>query len=134
MFTASRILYGLGLRGLAPRWVSYCTKGGLPVAALGVCVCGYWVDIWFVTLTRSDLVLLPLVGFHGSQERILKGFHVRLLQVVMGVVGLLTKFRANSWFIGISTIGTFIGWWTINLTFLRFCKPCRRFPRSANGN
>lgn len=40
MFTASRILYGLGLRGLAPRWVSYCTKSGVPVAALAVCVSG----------------------------------------------------------------------------------------------
>ena len=40
MFTASRILYGLGVRGQAPRWVSYCNKSGVPVAALGVCVCG----------------------------------------------------------------------------------------------
>ena len=45
MFTASRILYGLGLRGLAPRWVSYCTKGGIPIAALGVCVCGSSIDV-----------------------------------------------------------------------------------------
>jgi len=45
MFTASRILYGLGLRGQAPRWLSYCTKSGVPVAALGVCVCGSLIDV-----------------------------------------------------------------------------------------
>lgn len=45
MFTASRILYGLGVRRQAPRWVSYCTKNGVPVAALGVCVRGSLIDV-----------------------------------------------------------------------------------------
>ena len=45
MFTASRILYGLGVRGLAPRWVAYCSKNGVPVAALGVCVCGSLIGV-----------------------------------------------------------------------------------------
>ena len=77
-----------------------------------------------VSLTRSILVLLPLVGFHGCQEWILKGFHVSSLQVVVGCGGFAHEIPSKSWFIGISTLGTFIGWWTINLTFLRLCKPC----------
>ena len=35
---------------------------------------------------------------------------------------------SESWFIGISTLGTFIGWWTINLTFLRFCESYYQSP------
>ncbi|KAF9784365.1 general amino acid permease 1 [Thelephora terrestris] len=86
MFTASRILYGLGLRGLAPRWVSYCTKGGLPIAALAICSCFPWLAFMAVK--------------SGSA-------------------------KVFTWFINISTLGTFIGWWTINLTFLRFWAACR---------
>jgi len=33
--------------------------------------------------------------------------------------------KVFTWFINISTLGTFIGWWTINLTFLRFWAACR---------
>ena len=76
-----------------------------------------------MTQLHSVLVLLPLVGFHGRQERILKGFHVGLfLQVIANYRGFAHEILSTSWFIGISTLGTFIGWWTINLTFLRFCK------------
>ena len=76
-----------------------------------------------MTLTRCNLVSLPLVSFHGRQERILKGFHVGLfLQVIANYRGFAHEILSTSWFIGISTLGTFIGWWTINLTFLRFCK------------
>ncbi|KDQ26494.1 hypothetical protein PLEOSDRAFT_1057045 [Pleurotus ostreatus PC15] len=34
LFCASRVLYGLALRGQAPRFLAYCTKNGLPVAAV----------------------------------------------------------------------------------------------------
>ncbi|KAA1475488.1 hypothetical protein DENSPDRAFT_842273 [Dentipellis sp. KUC8613] len=34
LFCASRILYGLALRGQAPRIFTYCTKAGLPIAAV----------------------------------------------------------------------------------------------------
>lgn len=79
MFTASRILYGLGLRGLAPRWVSYCTKGGVPIAALGVSVCGSLIGASVTTiLTDYILVLFPLVGLHGREERVLQGLHVSI--------------------------------------------------------
>lgn len=34
LFTSSRILYGLALRGQAPKILAYCTKQGLPLAAV----------------------------------------------------------------------------------------------------
>ena len=79
MFTASRILYGLGLRGLAPRWVSYCTKSGVPIAALGVCVCGPVDRRSGLTLTDYISVLLPLASLHGRQEWILQSLYVSSL-------------------------------------------------------
>jgi hypothetical protein len=81
---------------------------------------------------RSIPVLLPLVGFYGRQEWILEGIHVSFLQAVIGCGGFAHEITSKSWFIGISTLGTFIGWWTINLTFLRFCKLYDRFPQFAN--
>ena len=37
-FVSSRILYGLALRGQAPRIFAYCTKNGLPIVAVLFCV------------------------------------------------------------------------------------------------
>ncbi|OSD05392.1 general amino acid permease 1 [Trametes coccinea BRFM310] len=34
LFCASRVLYGLSVRGQAPRIFSYCTRGGLPIVAV----------------------------------------------------------------------------------------------------
>ena len=34
LFTSSRILYGLAVRGQAPRIFTYCTKHGLPIVAV----------------------------------------------------------------------------------------------------
>ncbi|KIJ65409.1 hypothetical protein HYDPIDRAFT_27419 [Hydnomerulius pinastri MD-312] len=34
LFCSSRIIYGLALRGQAPRFLAYCTKNGLPIAAV----------------------------------------------------------------------------------------------------
>lgn len=39
MFAATRILYGIGLRGLAPKIFAKCTKGGLPIAAVAFASC-----------------------------------------------------------------------------------------------
>ncbi|KAF8475230.1 general amino acid permease 1 [Russula ochroleuca] len=38
LFCSSRILYGLSIRGQAPRIFSYCTKNGLPIVAV-LCTC-----------------------------------------------------------------------------------------------
>ena len=34
LFSSSRVLYGLALRGQAPRQLAWCTKSGLPLAAI----------------------------------------------------------------------------------------------------
>ena len=39
LFCSSRILYGLSIRGQAPRIFAYCTKNGLPIIAVLFCVC-----------------------------------------------------------------------------------------------
>lgn len=38
LFCSSRVLYGLALRGQAPKYLTYCTKKGLPLAAVLTCV------------------------------------------------------------------------------------------------
>jgi amino acid transporter len=35
LFSGSRVLYGLALRKQAPQYLTYCTKKGLPIAAVG---------------------------------------------------------------------------------------------------
>ncbi|KDQ61931.1 hypothetical protein JAAARDRAFT_526914 [Jaapia argillacea MUCL 33604] len=37
LFCASRVLYGLSLRGQAPKFFTYCTKGGLPIYSVLFC-------------------------------------------------------------------------------------------------
>ncbi|KAN0105327.1 Amino acid permease/ SLC12A domain containing protein [Russula decolorans] len=39
LFCSSRILYGLSIRGQAPRIFSYCTKNGLPIVSVLFCCC-----------------------------------------------------------------------------------------------
>jgi amino acid transporter len=65
LFCSSRILYGLALRGQAPRFFAYCTKNGLPVFAvlcasaftflsfMNVSSGGVTVFNWFVKLTTT---------------------------------------------------------------------------------
>ena len=78
MFTASRILYGLGLRGLAPGWVSHCTKSGVPIAALAVCV-----RRCFSGASEESnglyLVLFSFAGVYGCEERIFESLRVSIL-------------------------------------------------------
>jgi yeast amino acid transporter len=38
LFCSSRILYGLAIRGQAPRIFAYCTKNGLPIVSVLFCV------------------------------------------------------------------------------------------------
>jgi len=38
LFCSSRVLYGLSLRGQAPKFFSYCTKNGLPLYSVLFCV------------------------------------------------------------------------------------------------
>jgi amino acid transporter len=84
LYAASRTLYGLACSGQAPRFLRYCTKGGLPVwcvaitalggplAYLNVSTRGSTVFGWFVNITSItglitwDVILITYVRFyHG---------------------------------------------------------------------
>ena len=43
LYASSRVLYGLALRGQAPRVFAWCTKGGLPLPAVVVTSCFAWL-------------------------------------------------------------------------------------------
>ncbi|KAI9507038.1 general amino acid permease 1 [Russula earlei] len=65
LFCASRILYGLSIRGQAPKVFTYCTENGLPIISVLFCCCfsllafmnvssgAAKVFNWFVNLTTS---------------------------------------------------------------------------------
>ena len=65
LFCASRVLYGLALRGQAPKFLMYCTEQGLPLYAVLICASfsilsfmsvssgGNVVFGWFVNLSTT---------------------------------------------------------------------------------
>ncbi|KAH9957982.1 general APC amino acid permease, partial [Lactifluus volemus] len=66
LFCSSRILYGLAVRGQAPRIFTYCTKNGLPIVAVLTCCCFSLLSFmnvssgaakvfnWFVNLSTTS--------------------------------------------------------------------------------
>ncbi|KAI0792215.1 general amino acid permease 1 [Abortiporus biennis] len=86
LFASSRVLYGLALRGQAPRFLTYCTKSGLPILAV---------------LTTSAFAFL---AFMNVKE------------------GAATVFN---WFVNLSTVGGFFGWWGMNITYIFFYRGFR---------
>ena len=52
LFGSSRILYGLALRGHAPKVFTQCTKGGLPFLAILICVCSTTPIFWLLATYR----------------------------------------------------------------------------------
>lgn len=83
IYSSSRVLYGLSIRGQAPRFLAYCTKNGLPLICTGI-------SCLFTTLT--------------------------FMTVSSGAV---TVFN---WFVNLGTVGGFITWFSINLTYLFFYR------------
>ncbi|TFK48431.1 general amino acid permease 1 [Heliocybe sulcata] len=81
LFCSSRILYGLALRGQAPRIFTKCTQAGLPIVAVVSC---------------SAVSLLSFMSVSS---------------------GATTVFN---WFVSLSTVGGFFGWWGINITYAFF--------------
>ncbi|KAF8645075.1 hypothetical protein AX16_008133 [Volvariella volvacea WC 439] len=93
LFCASRILYGLALRGQAPRFLTYCTKQGLPLAAvlvsslptflsfMNVSAGSATVFNWFVNLSTTGgffswfSINLTYVYFHRGMKA--QGFDLR---------------------------------------------------------
>jgi len=66
LFTSSRVLYGLALRGQAPRIFAYCTEAGLPIVAVVVCALFSLLSFMNVSSSASQvftwLVNLTTVG------------------------------------------------------------------------
>lgn len=59
LFCSSRILYGLSIRGQAPRIFSYCTKAGLPIVAV---------------LTTSAFAFLSFMSVQSTAESVFTWF------------------------------------------------------------
>jgi len=86
LYCASRILYGLALRGQAPKFLTYCTKQGLPLAAVLVSGLFPWLALmnissgaatafnWFVSLVTTGgfvswfSINLTYVFFYRGQK------------------------------------------------------------------
>ncbi|KAI0664522.1 general amino acid permease 1 [Cubamyces menziesii] len=83
LFCASRVLYGLALRGQAPKIFTYCTRSGLPLAAV---------------LASSAFGLLAFMNVSNGASTVF------------------------NWFVNLSTVGGFFGWWGMNLTYLAFYR------------
>jgi amino acid transporter len=66
LYTSSRVLYGLALRGQAPRFLAKCTKGGLPWVAVAICSCFGFLSFLNVSSSSAQaftwLVSLSAVG------------------------------------------------------------------------
>ncbi|KIP01515.1 hypothetical protein PHLGIDRAFT_131234 [Phlebiopsis gigantea 11061_1 CR5-6] len=86
LFSSSRVLYGLALRGQAPRFLTYCTKNGLPLAAV---------------------ICTGVFGF------------LAFMNTSSGAV------KVFNWFVNLSTVGGFFGWWGMNITYLFFYRGMR---------
>ncbi|KAH9940775.1 general amino acid permease 1 [Epithele typhae] len=59
LFCSSRVLYGLALRGQAPKVFTYCTKGGLPL---------------FAVLAASVFAFLSFLNVQSSAEQVFNWF------------------------------------------------------------
>ncbi|KIM29391.1 hypothetical protein M408DRAFT_112567 [Serendipita vermifera MAFF 305830] len=70
LYSASRVLYGLALRGQAPRIFTYCTRNGLPM--ISVITCSGAALLSFMTLKESSntvfnwFVNLTTTGGYGA--------------------------------------------------------------------
>ncbi|KZP04955.1 general amino acid permease 1 [Athelia psychrophila] len=70
LFCGSRVLYGLSLRGQAPKFLMYCTSSGLPLAALiatslPVCLSFMTVSAGGATVFNWFVSLSTVSGFMG---------------------------------------------------------------------
>ncbi|KAM6495240.1 general amino acid permease 1 [Amanita muscaria] len=81
LFSASRVLYGLALRGQAPKVFTICTKNGLPIVSV---------------LTTSCFVLLAFLSVSSDADTVF------------------------IWLASLTTTGGFVGWFSINLTYIFF--------------
>lgn len=64
LFSASRILYGLALRGQAPKFLTYCTKKGLPLYA--VLASGAFAWLSFMNVSNGSETVFTCVFASAS--------------------------------------------------------------------
>ncbi|CCM02658.1 uncharacterized protein FIBRA_04762 [Fibroporia radiculosa] len=88
LFSASRILYGLALRGQAPKFLAHCTKKGLPLVSILVSGCFTWLSLMSIS-AGADTVFTWLVNLSTTGSffswgamnvtylRFYKGLHVQ---------------------------------------------------------
>ncbi|KAF8806851.1 general amino acid permease 1 [Phlegmacium glaucopus] len=60
LFSSSRVLYGLALRGQAPRFLTYCTKNGLPLYAVLVSSAFTWLA--FMNVSNGSATVFNWFG------------------------------------------------------------------------
>ena len=67
LFSSSRVLYGLALRGQAPRILAYCTKGGLPI--MSVAATGAFAFLAFMNISSGSVTVFKCVGWSNCYSR-----------------------------------------------------------------
>jgi len=85
LFCSSRILYGLAVRGQAPRFFAYCTKNGLPIVAVLFCV--------RLPLSPS---LSQIAHMKGLNLRVIFIFFVSLIQSSFSVLSFMNVSSGSS--------------------------------------
>ncbi|KAH9951089.1 general amino acid permease 1 [Amylocystis lapponica] len=70
LFSSSRILYGLAVRGQAPKFLTYCTKSGLPLAAVLTSSAFTWLSFMTVSSGAETVFtwlqnIVTVGGFFG---------------------------------------------------------------------
>ena len=100
LFCSSRVLYGLALRGQAPRFLTYCTKSGLPLYAV---------------LTSAAFSLLSFLSVSSGSDQAF----VWVLSTFSFISHELTSVF-TSWLVGLSTTGGYTSWFVMNVSYIYF--------------
>ena len=82
LFSSSRVLYGLALRGQAPKILAWCTKSGLPM--FSIALTGAFAFLAFMNISSGSVTVF-------------------------------------NWFVSLSTVGGFLCWLGMNVTYVNFC-------------
>jgi amino acid transporter len=116
LYAGSRVLYGLAIRGQAPKIFANCTKNGLPLTALLICVCCCRLHFGLKMDCFVDRYFKPHV--HDCFAWCRDSFRV---SIPYPCAVFRRQVFFNRWMVSVTTIGGFINWFAINLTFLFFC-------------
>lgn len=91
LFSSSRVLYGLALRGQAPRVFTYCTKAGLPILAVLFTVSfGHRYHLLLLSCTnpfQSAFAFLAFMNVQASSEQVFKYVLFRVSLTLLSLTG-----------------------------------------------